>query len=192
MSKDNNKNAGPKSSKADESNTPRKKKSTQHDNKKENKGTNESNKPRVNKSKSKENLEKSNHSDEKKLTTKLDKSEKSPRKPRSKLKESPSKVKTEKNGNTIKPKVDQLDADVDGNKIIESPGRKKEALVATPKEKKPKTKVSNEVKDPKPINPSKHELKKEDVKKQEALISKEEPIKKAKDWGRAGNDPRNK
>ena len=65
-------------------------------------------------------------------------------------------------------------------------------MVATPKEKKPKTKVSNEVKDPKPITPSKHELKKEDVKKQEALISKEEPIKKAKDWGRAGNDPRNK
>ncbi len=163
------------------------KKSTQHDNKKENKGANDSNKPRVNKSKPKENLEKSNHSDEKKLTTKLDKSEKSPRKPRSKLKESPSKVKTEKNGNTIKPKVDQLDADVDGNKIIESPGRKKEALVATPKEKKPKTKVSNEIKDPKPINPSKHE-----VKKEETLISKEEPIKKAKDWGRAGNDPRNK
>ena len=192
-SKDNNKNAGPKSSKVDESNTPRKKKkSTQHDNKKENKGTNDSNKSRVNKSRPKENLEKSNHSDEKKLTTKLDKSEKSPRKPRSKLKESPSKIKTEKNGNTIKPKVDQLDADVDGNKIIESPGRKKEALVATPKERKPKTKVSNEKKDPKLINPSKHKLKKEDVKKQEALISKEEPIKKAKDWGRAGNDPRNK
>ncbi len=192
LSKDNNKNAAPKSSKADESNTPRKKKSTQHDNKKENKGTNDSNKPRVNKSKSKENLEKSNHSDEKKLTTKLDKSEKSPRKPRSKLKESSSKVKIEKNGNTIKPKVDQLDADVDGNKIFESPGRKKEALVATPKEKKPKIKVSNEVKDPKPIIPPKLELKTEDVKKQEDLISKEEPIKKAKDWGRAGNDPRNK
>jgi ribonuclease E len=139
-------------------------------------------------------------------------------KPKPRPRRTPPKENVEKNGNVIPEEkiITEIDGNVDSGKPVRSSRKKDSSSDNETKRRTQKSSTASKVekksdveetpvkekpvKEPKQEKTSKEKVVKEDKQeetavkepKQEESSVVEEPAKKAKDWGRASNDPRNK